>query len=72
MTENGVFLGATAVAAHGRWSWEPGWAWPEGMHLVEVFAVDAAGVESSGTQAPFAVVNVSAGAGSATYYGQNF
>ncbi|MET8204589.1 hypothetical protein ABZT51_00880 [Streptomyces sp. NPDC005373] len=70
--ENGAFLGATAVAADGRWSWEPGWAWPEGMHLVEVFAVDAAGVESPAAQAPFAVVNVSAGAGSAAYYAQNF
>jgi hypothetical protein len=70
--ENGVFLGATAVSSDGRWSWDPGWSWSEGMHLVEVFSVDAAGAESPAAQAPFTVMGASAGAASGAYYGQNY
>lgn len=69
--ENGVFLGATAVSSDGRWSWDPGWAWNEGMHLVEVFSVDAAGAESPAAQVPFTAMSASAGAASGAYYGRN-
>lgn len=58
--ESGVLLGASPVAADGRWSWEPGWDWPEGSHLVEVFAVDAAGGESTAAPVPFSVTNAPA------------
>ncbi|MER5182745.1 hypothetical protein ABT009_31080 [Streptomyces sp. NPDC002896] len=65
--ENGVFLGACAVAPEGRWSWDPGWPWAEGMHTVEVFAVDAAGGESPAASVPFTVMNAPAGAAPAGY-----
>ncbi|OAH12871.1 hypothetical protein [Streptomyces jeddahensis] len=65
--ENGVFLGACAVAPEGRWSWDPGWLWAEGMHTVEVFAVDAAGRESPAAAVPFTVMNAPAGAAPAGY-----
>ncbi|MEV5985431.1 hypothetical protein AB0L85_10455 [Streptomyces sp. NPDC052051] len=67
--ENGVLLGAAAVAPNGSWSWDSGWAWSAGMHVVDVFAVDASGGESPVTQVPFTVMNAPAGAGAHQYYG---
>ncbi|MFB7090508.1 hypothetical protein [Streptomyces sp. NPDC056296] len=61
--ENGVLLGAAAVAPDGIWGWDPGWPWPAGPHLVEVVAVDANGVESAPAPAAFTVVDVSVPAG---------
>jgi hypothetical protein len=65
--ENGVFLGAAAVAADGRWAWDPGWAWARGAHHVEVVAVDAAGGQSPAVAVSFTVVGTPAGAGPAAY-----
>jgi hypothetical protein len=65
--ENGVFLGAAAVAADGRWAWDPGWAWAPGAHHVEVVAVDAAGGQSPAAAVSFSVVGTPAGAGPAAY-----
>ncbi|MBA2947666.1 hypothetical protein [Streptomyces himalayensis] len=65
--ENGIFLGACAVAPEGRWAWDPGRPWAEGRHTVEVFAVDAAGGESPAAPVPFSVTNASAGAPRAGY-----
>ncbi|MEV7684852.1 hypothetical protein ACFW1F_17620 [Streptomyces bungoensis] len=65
--ENGVFLAACAVAPDGRWTWEPGWLWAEGVHTVEVFAADAAGVESPATPVVFAVTHATAGAAPADH-----
>jgi hypothetical protein len=61
--ENGVLLGAVAVAPDGIWAWDAGWPWPEGPHLVEVAAVDAQGTESPPAPAAFTVMNASAPAG---------
>ncbi|MGQ5594698.1 hypothetical protein ACUJ8N_24690 [Streptomyces sp. ESR1.13] len=61
--ENGVFLGAVAVAPDGLWSWDPGWAWPEGPHLVEVVAVDAHGAQSAPGPAGFTVAGTFVPAG---------
>ncbi|MGC0374049.1 hypothetical protein [Streptomyces sp. SAI-229] len=58
----GTLLGTCPVAADGRWTWDSGWAWQEGMHTVEVFAMDAAGAESPTALLPFAVLNAPAGA----------
>ncbi|MFE4049622.1 hypothetical protein [Streptomyces sp. YIM B13518] len=58
----GTLLGTCPVAADGRWTWDAGWAWQEGMHTVEVFAVDAVGAESPATLLPFAVLNAPVGA----------
>ncbi|WP_371668592.1 hypothetical protein OG985_13535 [Streptomyces sp. NBC_00289] len=70
--ENGVLLGGAAVAANGSWSWDSGWAWSEGMHVVDVFGVDASGAESPVTQVPFTVMNASAGSAVGSYYGGNY
>ncbi|MBA2947667.1 hypothetical protein [Streptomyces himalayensis] len=70
--ENGVLLGGAAVAPNGSWSWDSGWAWNAGMHVVDVFAVDASGAESPVTQIPFTVMNASAGVAAAPYYGGNY
>ncbi|MCN9242912.1 hypothetical protein NGF19_19275 [Streptomyces sp. RY43-2] len=59
--ENGVFLGACAVAPDGRWSWDPGRPWAEGPHTVEVFAVDVTGGESPASSVPFVVTGDPAG-----------
>ncbi|MFF0458958.1 hypothetical protein [Streptomyces mexicanus] len=67
--ENGVLLGGTAVSADGRWSWDSGWAWADGLHVVDVFAVDPSGAESAVTQVPFTVLGASAAGATATYYG---
>ncbi|MFV0133068.1 hypothetical protein ACLGIH_07485 [Streptomyces sp. HMX87] len=58
----GTLLGSCSVAADGRWSWDSGWPWQEGMHTVEVFAVDTTGAESPAALVPFAVLNAPAGA----------
>ncbi|WP_314252436.1 hypothetical protein [Streptomyces sp. DSM 40907] len=55
--KDGVGLGATAVMADGSWSWDPGWAWPEGPHFVEAVAVDVMGNAAAWTTAAFTVVN---------------
>ncbi|MFF9817930.1 hypothetical protein [Streptomyces sp. NPDC014006] len=65
--ESGVLLGAAAVGPDGMWSWDSGWAWSTGTHVVDVFGVDAAGVESSISRIPFSTVGVSSGAGSPGY-----
>ncbi|MFK4546123.1 hypothetical protein RKD29_005719 [Streptomyces tendae] len=64
--ENGVLLGAAAVASDGGWAWDSGWPWPEGMHAVEVRPVDGNGVEGPPASTQFAVLAASAAAG---YYG---
>ncbi|MBD0423749.1 hypothetical protein H0H10_32110 [Streptomyces sp. TRM S81-3] len=61
--ENGVLLGAAAVAPDGIWGWDAGWPWPEGPHLVEVVAVDPGGMESPPAPAGFTVLNAPAPAG---------
>ncbi|MFD8428512.1 hypothetical protein ACFV1R_13030 [Streptomyces coelicoflavus] len=61
--ENGVFLGAVAVAPDGIWGWDAGRPWPQGPHLIEVVAVDAYGNQSPPAAAGFTVVNASAPAG---------
>ncbi|AJP04339.1 hypothetical protein TU94_25615 [Streptomyces cyaneogriseus subsp. noncyanogenus] len=65
--ENGVLLGGAAVAPNGTWSWDGGWAWNAGSHVVDVFAVDAAGGESATTRIPFTVMGVSTGVGPAGF-----
>ncbi|MGC9538826.1 hypothetical protein [Streptomyces sp. UG1] len=70
--ENGALLGGVAVAADGTWSWDAGWAWSAGMHVVDVFAVDAAGAESAVTQVPFTVMTASAVSGTSAYYGGTY
>ncbi|WP_200307735.1 hypothetical protein [Streptomyces adelaidensis] len=69
--ENGVLLGGAGVAPNGAWSWESGWAWSEGTHIVDVFAVDASGAESPVTRIPFTAMNVSAGAAT-PYHGGTY
>ncbi|MFD4555432.1 hypothetical protein ACFWP5_14125 [Streptomyces sp. NPDC058469] len=59
--ENGVFLGSCALAPDGRWLWNADWRWAEGMHTVEVFAVNAAGTESPPAPVTFAVIRTAAG-----------
>ncbi|MGW3314557.1 hypothetical protein [Streptomyces fungicidicus] len=61
--ENGVLLGAVAVAPDGTWGWDPGRPWPEGQHLVEVVAVDAYGMESAPAAAGFTVLGHAVPAG---------
>ncbi|MEU0370500.1 hypothetical protein ABZ070_09580 [Streptomyces sp. NPDC006283] len=58
----GTLLGGSPVAADGRWTWESGWPWQEGMHTVEVFAVDVHGMESPAALVPFSVLPAAAGA----------
>ncbi|PKW10694.1 hypothetical protein SAMN05428944_2105 [Streptomyces sp. 1222.5] len=70
--ENGVLLGGAAVAPNGSWSWDSGWPWSPGVHIVDVFAVDTAGGESAVTQVPFTVMDVPAGAGAVPYYGGTY
>ncbi|MEU6477301.1 hypothetical protein ABZ858_10485 [Streptomyces sp. NPDC047017] len=67
--ENGVLLGAAPVTSDGRWAWEPGWGWPDGMHVVDVFSVDASGTESPATRVPFTVMGALAAEPTAAYYG---
>ncbi|MFJ8077346.1 hypothetical protein ACIQ7Q_26295 [Streptomyces sp. NPDC096176] len=57
--ENGVVLGSVGVAPNGNWGWEPGWAWPEGPHLVEAVSVDTTGMESPPTLTAFTVMPAS-------------
>ncbi|MEU0370502.1 hypothetical protein ABZ070_09590 [Streptomyces sp. NPDC006283] len=61
--ENGVVLGSVGVAPDGHWGWEPGWAWPEGPHLVEAVSVDTTGMVSPPTLAAFTVMAASAPTG---------
>ncbi|WP_026151404.1 hypothetical protein [Streptomyces prunicolor] len=70
--ENGVLLGGTAVALNGSWSWEAGWQWAAGAHVIDVFAVDASGTESPATRVPFTVMQTSTGATPASYYGGTY
>ncbi|MET7571309.1 hypothetical protein ABZT04_22820 [Streptomyces sp. NPDC005492] len=70
--ENGVLLGGTAVAPNGSWSWEAGWQWGAGAHVVDVFAVDASGTESPVTRVPFTVMATPAGATPTSYYGGTY
>ncbi|MFJ2946190.1 hypothetical protein ACIO8H_00860 [Streptomyces sp. NPDC087226] len=58
----GTLLGTAPVAADGRWVWDAGWPWQEGMHTVEVFAVDAVGTETPAALVPFDVMHATAGA----------
>ncbi|WP_411088561.1 hypothetical protein [Streptomyces sp. 061-3] len=65
--ENGTPLGVAPVGPDGSWSWEAGWAWPEGPHNVEYVAVDAAGNESPRSLHAFTVVNTFAVPANASY-----
>lgn len=67
--ENGVLLGGTVVDAGGRWSWDSGRAWSSGMHVVDVFSVDATGAESAVTQLPFTVMDATTAGATAAGYG---
>jgi hypothetical protein len=67
--ENGVLLGGAAVAADGSWSWDSGWAWSDGVHVVDVFAVDASGAESPVTQVPFTVMGTTGSWAGTAHYG---
>ncbi|MEU9147666.1 hypothetical protein [Streptomyces sp. NPDC048349] len=55
--ERGTGLGTCEVTADGAWTWDPGWAWAEGEHLVEAVAVDARGNASAWTSVPFVLMN---------------
>ncbi|MFI7355540.1 hypothetical protein ACIBTP_16490 [Streptomyces avidinii] len=55
--KDGTGLGAAAVMADGSWSWDAGWAWPQGAHFVEAVAVDAMGNAAAWTTAAFTVMN---------------
>ncbi|MEV7684851.1 hypothetical protein [Streptomyces bungoensis] len=70
--ERGMLLGGAAVAPDGSWSWDSGWAWGVGTHVVDVFAVDPSGAESPVTQVPFTVLDVSAAAPTASFYGGEY
>lgn len=70
--ENGVSLGSSNVAADGSWAWESGWSWNEGEHAVEVFSLDAAGIESQRASVVFTVVNTFAVAAPDQYYSPRF
>ncbi|MGW5198469.1 hypothetical protein [Streptomyces spiralis] len=67
--ENGVLLGGTAVSADGRWTWDSGWAWSDGTHMVDVFAIGVSGAESPVTQVPFTVMGTAAAGATSAYYG---
>ncbi len=70
--ENGVLLGGTVVAPNGAWSWESGWQWAAGRHVIDVFSVDASGTESPVTTVPFTVMHTTSGAAPAAYYGGTY
>ncbi|MCX4814536.1 hypothetical protein OG601_28470 [Streptomyces sp. NBC_01239] len=70
--ENGVLLGGTVVAPNGAWSWESGWQWAAGPHVIDVFSVDASGTESPVTTVPFTVMHTPSGATPAAYYGGTY
>ncbi|MET9596365.1 hypothetical protein [Streptomyces sp. NPDC006459] len=55
--KDGTGLGAAPVMADGSWSWDAGWAWPQGGHFVEAVAVDAMGNAAAWTTAAFTVMN---------------
>ncbi|MER7697721.1 MULTISPECIES: hypothetical protein [unclassified Streptomyces] len=55
--EGGVSLGATVVAADGTWTWDARWAWPQGPHRVECYAIDGQGGESHRSQVGFHVAS---------------
>ncbi|QBJ92858.1 hypothetical protein D0Z67_22960 [Streptomyces seoulensis] len=66
---NGMPLGVTEVAQDGGWTWDAGWAWDAGTHVVDVVAMNQAGVESPATTVPFTVMPVPA---PAAYYGGTY
>ncbi|MFB7775585.1 hypothetical protein [Streptomyces bauhiniae] len=55
--ENGVVLGACAVAPDGAWSWVPERPWAVGPHTVEVFSIGAADTESRPVAVTFAATD---------------
>jgi hypothetical protein len=67
--ENGVLLVGVAVGSNGTGSWESGWSWSPGKHVVDVFAVHASGAESPVTQLPFTVMDVASMGSRDVYYG---
>ncbi|MFC8368783.1 hypothetical protein ACFUIT_12505 [Streptomyces sp. NPDC057239] len=67
--ENGVLLGGVAVGSNGIWSWESGWPWSPGTHVIDVFAVHASGAESPVTQLPFTVMDIAPMGARDAYYG---
>ncbi|MEV8030720.1 hypothetical protein [Streptomyces sp. NPDC086182] len=67
--ENGKLLGRTVVAPDGRWSWESGWQWSVGTHVLDVFAVNASGAEFPAPRLPFTVMHAMAATAPAAYRG---
>lgn len=72
IVEGGTRLGTSSVAPDGVWAWESGWPWTEGPHVVEYFAVDAAGNESRRTMVAFGVVNAFAVPANASYFDRRY
>ncbi|MEB8343055.1 hypothetical protein [Streptomyces endophyticus] len=70
--EQGTPLGSAAVGHDGRWSWDSGWEWTPGAHVVDVVVLDAFGGETPISQVPFSVMGVTAGAASQGYYGGSY
>lgn len=70
--EQGTPLGSAAVGQDGRWSWDAGWEWTSGAHVVDVVVLDAFGGESPIAQVPFSVMGVTAGASAGGYYGGSY
>ncbi|MFJ7587713.1 hypothetical protein ACIQZO_10050 [Streptomyces sp. NPDC097617] len=70
--KGGTGLGAAPVMADGSWSWDAGWAWPEGAHYVEAVAVDALGNAAAWTTAAFTVVNTYAVPGQEAYFNARY
>lgn len=70
--EQGRPLGSAAVGQDGRWSWNSGWEWTPGAHVVDVVVLDAFGGETPISQVPFSVMGVTAGASSHGYYGGSY
>ncbi|MEV6792106.1 hypothetical protein AB0M87_08935 [Streptomyces sp. NPDC051320] len=69
--EDGIPLGVAPVAPDGSWSWESGWSWSAGQHVVEVFGVDAGGSESLASLVSFTAQNMVT-APADPYYGQRY
>ncbi|WP_367123125.1 hypothetical protein [Streptomyces phytohabitans] len=55
LRERGVLLGLASVGPDQGWSWTSPEGWRPGAHVVEVFGVDAAGVETASYAVRFTV-----------------
>ncbi|MEU6312658.1 hypothetical protein [Streptomyces sp. NPDC047014] len=72
LQEAGMRLGTCEVRPDGSWVWEPGWAWNEGDHFVEVVAVDAVGTTSAWASVPFTVTAMYSAPAQGRYFNQRY